>query len=87
MFAWFHRSKKWVSVTWLVLVLTMYAFSFNALAADAPVLSVPDDLIGQPGATVQVPVNLTSSGGVAGAQFDLAFDASLLSFTGAVPAD
>ncbi|SHJ13428.1 cohesin domain-containing protein [Desulfofundulus thermosubterraneus] len=47
-----------------------------------PQITIGSSLTGAPGSTVQVPVGLTSTGEVAGVQFDVLFDKSLLAFQG-----
>lgn len=47
-----------------------------------PQIAIGGSLTGAPGSTVRVPVVLSSTGGVAGLQFDVLFDKNLLTFQG-----
>lgn len=62
----------------LCLLLVFFSAS-RAEATQAPTLTV-GNVTGAPGAIVNVPVNLLSQGEVAGIQFEVGYDSSLLSY-------
>lgn len=74
------RSSRIIQFMALLLTLMLFTGVMAANAsASVPVLSLPQ-VQGQPGAIVQVPVNLVSEGQIVGMQFDLSFDGQLLQY-------
>jgi hypothetical protein len=75
-----HGKFKSILMTLILLVGSLTTVSNAVLADEAPVLTA-GSVSGNAGATVTVPVTLTSSGEVTAMQFDFSFDASQLSYT------
>ncbi len=72
------RLKRTNIVAAVILLAAFFAVPAVA-AAQAPVLSA-GNVSAAPGAVIKVPVHLTSRGEVAGAQFELYYDSSILTY-------
>jgi hypothetical protein len=91
----FKKSKFNKVAGMLLAVAFLFTGSFGASLVQQPAVALVDDPIeltagtvtGNPGDTVEVPITLTSSGKVAGGQYDLSIDLSLLTYKQTVAGD
>jgi putative cell wall-binding protein len=91
----FKKSKFNKVAGMLLAVAFLFTGSFGASLVQQPAVALADDPIeltagtvtGNPGDTVEVPITLTSSGKVAGGQYDLSIDLSLLTYKQTVAGD
>jgi putative cell wall-binding protein/uncharacterized coiled-coil protein SlyX len=91
----FKKSKFNKVLGMLLAVAFLFTGSFGASLVQQPAVALADDPIeltagtvtGNPGDTVEVPITLTSSGKVAGGQYDLSIDLSLLTYKQTVAGD